>query len=232
MFFDFEERPSDSPMVDKVWRTRSADAGSFTSTAAVQSGIVVSRHQGGLFITFRGPETHASTADFPAEAEWFGIYLSLGAFYPHLPLVGLKDRNDVTLPNATNRSFYIYGSAWDFPTFDNADAFIARLVREGLLAMDPLIGETMAGRTPNLAPRTVQSRFVQATGITKATIHQIERANAAFQMLKDGRRIVDVVFEAGYFDQAHVTRSMRRFFGSTPGEIARDASVTRPPPRQ
>ena len=137
MTWDFEARTSDSPLVDQIWRTYSESAGSFVSTAEVQSGIVIMKHEGKLSITFRGPETRASVAEYPAGAEWLGINFNLGAFYPHLPLTGLRDRNDVILPNATNRSFYIYGSVWDFPGYEDADAFIDRLIREGLLVLRP-----------------------------------------------------------------------------------------------
>jgi AraC-like DNA-binding protein len=33
--------------------------------------------------------------------------------------------------------------------------------------------------------------------------------------------ILDAVHEAGYFDQAHLTRSLKRLIGQTPGQIAR-----------
>jgi len=31
MIFSFEERPSDSPFVERIWRTQSERAGAFTS---------------------------------------------------------------------------------------------------------------------------------------------------------------------------------------------------------
>jgi len=223
MTWDFEARPSDSPLVNQIWRTYSESAGSFISTAAAQSGIVIMKHEGKLSITFRGPETRASVADYPAGAEWLGVNFNLGAFYPHLPLTGLRDRNDLILPNATSRSFYIYGSAWDFPGYEDADAFIDRLIREEVLAFDPLVGAVLDGRARDLSPRTVQSRFLRATGITQVTVKQIERAAEAVAMLERGVSIADTIFEAGYFDQAHLTRSLKRFTGRTPGEIARSS---------
>ena len=35
--FDFDQRLSDSPFVEKVWRTQSERAGTFTSLASAQS---------------------------------------------------------------------------------------------------------------------------------------------------------------------------------------------------
>jgi hypothetical protein len=35
--------------------------------------MAVTRHRGKTFLTLRGPETKATTADCPAEGEWLGI---------------------------------------------------------------------------------------------------------------------------------------------------------------
>ena len=39
--------------------------------------------------------------------------------------------------------------------------------------------------------------------------------------LRAGATIADVVFEAGYHDQPHLTRALRALLGYTPGEVAR-----------
>jgi len=55
--------------------------------------------------------------------------------------------------------------------------------------------------------------------------------------LRDGMSIADVVHLAGYFDQPHLTRSLKYLIGQTPAEIAqqtRQLSLlykTTPPPR-
>jgi len=40
--------------------------------------MVVTRHEGRTSLTVRGPETRATTADFPAYGEWFAIRFKLG----------------------------------------------------------------------------------------------------------------------------------------------------------
>lgn len=52
-------------------------------------------------------------------------------------------------------------------------------------------------------------------------MRQIERARRATLLLQDGLAIADVAHGAGYFDQAHLTRSLGRLVGQTPGQIAR-----------
>jgi methylphosphotriester-DNA--protein-cysteine methyltransferase len=55
--------------------------------------------------------------------------------------------------------------------------------------------------------------------LTHSTIRQIERARHAAVLLRQGLSILDVVYEAGYFDQPHLTRSLKYFIGQTPTQI-------------
>jgi AraC-like DNA-binding protein len=57
------------------------------------------------------------------------------------------------------------------------------------------------------------------TGLTRGTIRQIARARQATLLLRQGISIADATYEAGYYDQAHLTRSLKRFVGLTPSQI-------------
>ena len=70
--------------------------------------------------------------------------------------------------------------------------------------------------------RSAQRRFARATGITSVAYRTIERARYATRLLRQGFTIADVVHEAGYFDQAHLTRSLRKLIGLTPAKVAGD----------
>lgn len=221
MVFTSEARPSDSPLVEKVYRARTVQRGVFISTAASNWEMVITRYQGRTSLTVRGPETKATSADVPPDAEMVGIIFKLGAFMPHLPVRTLRDRNDLTLPEATNQSFWLLGMAWRLPDYENADTFANRLIREGLLAQDPVVDAALKGQPQDLTRRAVQHHFVVATGLTHNTIRQIERAYRAETLLQQGISILDTVYELGYSDQPHLTRSLRRFLGRTPAQIAR-----------
>lgn len=226
MGFALEDaRPANSPFVEMVWRTRSERAGTFTSVAASNWEMVISTSGGRTTITARGPETRVSEADFPADAEFFGIVFKLGAFMPHLPVKTLRDRQDATLPEASSSSFWLHGSVWELPTFENADVFVGRLIRQGILVRDPVVEAAIRGRTPDVSIRSLQYRFLRATGLTHKTIRQIERARRAVSLLERGTPISDAAFELGYFDQAHLTNSLQRFVGRTPAQIARKSTV-------
>ena len=141
-----------------------------------------------------------------------------GAFLPHLPARTLVDAT-LTLPEATSTSFWLGGSAWQFPDYDNADTFADWLVREGLLLREPIVGAALQDQPQDLSLSTIQRRFLRATGVTQSAARQIERARSATLLLQQGVSILDTTFEAGYFDQPHLTRSLKQFIGQTPAQI-------------
>ena len=218
-----EDRPSDSPYVERVWRAHSAGCGSFLSVAEYRSELVVTRHEDRVTVTLRGPETMVTRLSYPAATEWQGIRLKPGAFLPSLPTAELVN-GGVTLPNATNASFWLDGSAWGVPDYDNADTFVAWLVRGGLLVIDPTVPAALRDEPTDASLRTIQRRFLQATGVTRSAARQIERARYAALLLKRGESIADATHEAGYFDQPHLTRSVKRLIGQTPAELLNDRS--------
>jgi len=219
MIFTFDERPSDSSFVERIWRTQSERAGSFSSVAMSHWEMVVTRYKGNTILTVRGPESKATPLHVSlVGAEFFGIRFKLGTLMPHLPASGLVD-GDVNLPDASSKSFWLNGSAWQFPDYDNADTFVDRLVREGLLVRDPVIETALHGQLKDLSIRTVRRHFLRTTGLTQSTIRQIERARYATVLLQQDVSILDAVYKAGYFDQPHLTRSLKYFIGQTPAQI-------------
>ena len=225
MEFVCDVRSANSSFVEMVWHTHSERAGTFTSVAVSNWEMVITTFNGKTMITARGPETKASEADFPADVEFFGITLKLGTLMPHLPIKTLLDRQDATLPETSSHSFWLHGSAWELPTFENADVFVDRLIRQGILMRDPVIEAATQGHTPGMSIRSLQYRFLQATGLPHKTIQQIERARSAVSLLEQGTPILDTALELGYFDQAHLTNSLKRFIGETPAQIAQKSMV-------
>jgi hypothetical protein len=221
MFIVFDDRPSDSPFVERVWTSYSERAGDFLSVASPHWEMVVTRLRGQMYMTVRGPETRATIAECPADGEWVGIRFKFGAFLPDLLPGTMGDRKDVTLAGATMRSFWLNGSAWEFPDFDNAETFVARLARKGLLVRDSVVDGWLRNEPQRLSRRSAQRRILHAGGITRATFRSIARARYATSLLRDGVPILDVVTEAGYYDQPHLCRSLSRLIGQTPAQIAR-----------
>jgi hypothetical protein len=167
IIFD-EDRPSDSPFVERIWRCHSEGAGPFLSIAQSRCELVVTRLYGKITLTVRGPETKATPlGDCPADGEWLGIRFKLGTVLPLLPARTLVNAT-VTLPEATSTSFWLGGSAWQFPDYENADTFVDRLVREGLLVREPVVGAALQGHLNDLSLSTIQRRFLRAIGVTQS----------------------------------------------------------------
>jgi AraC-like DNA-binding protein len=214
-----DERLSDSPFVARIWHSEGERAGPFISMAEIECGMVVTKFRGETIFTLRGPAIKATPAFCPPDAEFFGIQFKPGVFMPNLPAKLVMNRHDINLPEASSKSFWLNGSAWQYPNYENADTFVHRLVRNGLLIYEPIVGAVLQGQPVETSLRTVQRRFLQATGLTHNSIHQINRARYATGLLKQGNSILDVVFEAGYFDQPHLTRALKHYIGLTPAQI-------------
>ncbi|HEX5195259.1 MAG TPA: helix-turn-helix domain-containing protein [Solirubrobacteraceae bacterium] len=223
--FTFEQRAARSPMVEQVWQTRSEPDARFISAAVSHWEMVVTRLSDATEVTVRGPETRATAATIPRDAAFFGIQFSLGTFMPRLPPGPLVDRA-LTLSPATTRSFWLDGFRIEIPAADDVDAFVDRLVRAGVLVHDPIVSAAARGSVQDLSSRSVQRRVARATGLRLGQIRQIRRAQAAVQLLSRGVCAIDAAHRAGYADQAHLTRSLKRFVGQTPSQIAAPAAAS------
>lgn len=218
--FAIDEWGSDSSYVEKVWVTHSETQSAFISIAASLWHMVVTTQRGVTQLTLRGPETRATVTPIPAETQFFGIVFSLGTFMPTTQLASLVD-GAVTLPSATPNSVLLDGSRWEIPTPDNADVFVDRLVRQGLVTRDAVVAESFQDDLEVVSTRTLQRRVARATGLTRSTIRQIVRAERAVEALGTGASPTDTALRLGYADQAHLIRSLKRFIGVTPTQVNR-----------
>lgn len=220
-FFHLQDRASDHPLVERIWRCHPDRGDAFLSIAANSFEMVFTRLREKISLTLRGPETAATLLDCPAEGRWLGIRFKPGTYLrPFFP-GSLRDHRDVTLASATGQSFWLNGSVVESPRFDNAEYLVKRLAKSGILSRDPIVEDTLLRRPRELSLRSAQRRFLRSTGVAYATFRQIERARYATILLREGVPILDVVSRLGYFDQAHLTRSLRRFIGQAPAKVMR-----------
>ncbi|NNG99096.1 AraC family transcriptional regulator [Gordonia araii NBRC 100433] len=128
---------------------------------------------------------------------------------------------DVQLPVASDGSFGFGDFRCAELTFENAETVVSTLVRLGYIVEDDVVGVAVEQPDAGVSRRSVERHFRQATGLSLGQFRQIDRAREATILLRGGASIVDVVAEAGYYDQAHLARSLRRFIGLTATEIRR-----------
>jgi hypothetical protein len=132
------------------------------------------------------------------------------------PVVSL---NNGYVLQGDHRRFAIAGDVFEIPTFDNADTFVARLNKRGLLRSDPRIEAILDGEPIATSARTLQRQFKLATGMTHKRFTMIERARLAADSLRKGEAAQNVVHTFGFYDQAHLINSLREIVGQTPSQL-------------
>jgi len=215
----FEQRDSDSPLVKTVWRAEFARDGELTVTADGTWDIVFGTldHETQCVVT--GPTTRTTTYQYSAGQRALGIQFREGSY-----LSGLPAREVVNATRAVERhsgSFVLGGYRFDVPDFDSVEDFVGRLRDLGILKWDPLVPTALDDRLPAMPARTVQHHFSQTTGISLNRHQQIQRAQRAAELLRTGMDVAAVAQECGYFDQAHLTRSLKQFLDAPPGRLKR-----------
>ena len=216
----YEERLSDSPYIELITHGRTTGEGVSIRPAECHWHLVLVKYQGKPQAIVTGPLRTSGVVNWIEGLEMVWIKFKLGTFIPHLPTRKLLDV-ETPLPEAASNSFWLKGSAWQFPNYENADTFVDRLVRADVLVQDTVVSAALQDQLPEMSSRTVRHRFLQTTGLTQNHIRQYERAQEAARLLRQGVPILDAVFELGYFDQPHLTRSLKQFIGHTPAQLAR-----------
>lgn len=218
MGFIVQERASDSPYIKTITHGFTVGDGSTIRPAECHWHMVFVKYQAEQMPIFVAPLTTSGQVSYTEGAEILWIKFKLGTFMPHLLAKKFLD-SEVVLPEARSDAFCLKGSAWQFPSFENADTFVNKLVREDILAHDSLVHKVLQGHKTNVSPRTIRHRFLQVTGLSHNHIYQIERAQRAADLLRNGLSILDTVHEAGYFDQPHLTRALKQWVGYTPAQL-------------
>ncbi|MFB7366331.1 AraC family transcriptional regulator, partial [Streptomyces hydrogenans] len=167
-----------------------------TSIATSHWELVFWEHEGRVQAAVLGPEPRACPAPVPQDATFFGISFALGTSMPHVP-IGRLVGGSAEIPDVTRRSVWLKGSSWHVPDDDNAEAFVRRMTREGIVDCDPVVPAVLGGTPPDVSERTLQRRFVAATGLTQGAIRQIHRAREAAVLIQDGVPAQDVVHRLG-----------------------------------
>jgi hypothetical protein len=215
-----EERRSDSLYIETVTRGHTVSDGSTIRPAECCWHMVFVRANDRVHPLIVGPLTTAGVASWKEGAEILWIKFKLGTFLPHLPARILLD-GETVLPGAASNAFWLKSSTWQFPDYENVETFVDRLVREEMLVCDPIVTAALEGDPLTTSARTVRHRFLRSTGLTQNHIRQFQRAQRAAALLRQGISILDAVAEAGYFDQSHLTRSLKHWIGHTPLQVMR-----------
>jgi hypothetical protein len=214
----YEDRLSDTPFVETIWRTQAVSDGCDIVSADMCWDMLIVTQEDKIRVSIWGPMTKSAHIPHTEGQEWIGIRFKPGTFIPHLSADKLVNQG-IVLPEATGKSFWLDSSTWECPNYGNVETFVNRLVRGGLLFRDTVVEAALQGYPQDLSLRAIQRRFLRITGLTQRTIRTIERAQQAASLLRSGKTILDTVYEVGYADQQTMTKSLKRLMGLTPAQI-------------
>lgn len=101
------------------------------------------------------------------------------------------------------------------------DPVVSRALR--LLGTGPDEEETIAGiaRSLSISERQLERRFLERVGSSPKRYASLRRFEHAARLLTSDAPLGRIAQDAGYYDQSHFIRELRRFSGMTPGELRR-----------
>jgi len=214
----YQERLSDSPYIELVTHGQTQSVGRTIRPAESHWHMVFVKVNDCFRPIIVGPLSMAGIASWEGEAEIVWVKFKLGTFMPHLPAKNLMNK-ETFLPEAGKHSFWLNSTTWELPTHENVETFVQRLARNDIVRFDPVVKTALEDHPQDVSPRTLRHRFLHTIGLSQNNIRQIERAQRASFLLEQGKTILDTVYEVGYFDQPHMTRSLKQWVGYTPAQI-------------
>lgn len=214
-----KSRKSDNPYIETVWSTESKADGVYLATPDASWDLIIATNPDGSKLAFiTGQATKPQEIPYEKGSSSLVISFAPGAYMPEYPGDTLLDSMEF-LPNFDENHFMLAGHTFEFPTFENIEKLVEKLVTLGILMNDKIVNDVMQGKRAALSERAVQRHFVRTTGMTQKYFDQIHRAQLAVRLLQGGEKPLDVAAEAGYTDQSHLAKSLKKIMHKKPSDI-------------
>lgn len=220
-----ESRPSDSPHILGVTR-REYKGDTDVTVPDCCWDILVIKYKGQTEVVLTGTITHPILLNFPPGTEVMNI-----TFQPNTFLTDFSARRilnqGVSLPSAGKNKVRLGNDIIEIPDFENAEAFVQKLQQIDALKSDKVVDIILSGNQFAASERSLQRHFMETTGLTMKFVQQVQRAQIAVDLLKQGKRIADVAHTLGFTDQAHMTKSLKGIMGVTPAIVQEKAELSK-----
>jgi methylphosphotriester-DNA--protein-cysteine methyltransferase len=113
---------------------------------------------------------------------------------------------------------------WEIWTHDNAEVSRGRLARAGVIARSHATDAAVEGDVDWMSQRSVQRHFRRVTGMTFGSHQQIKGRRSCSRFAEQRSSVLNATFDAGYFDQAHLTRSVKQLIWMTRARLLLEKS--------
>ncbi len=204
----YRELPQRDELVACLW-TRD-EAGPRTHRILPDACVDIVSVAGRLIVAGPATRAHHTTTDAPT----FGVRFRVGAAGVALGLPAAELR-DVSVPLAD-----VWGAAADRIEARDAHELAAAVRRRG--AADPLVRAAATG-TPRerlgIGDRQLRRRFLDAVGYGPKTLERIFRFQRFLGLAQYDTDLARLALDAGYADQAHLTRECTRLAGLPPAQL-------------
>ncbi len=217
-----QTRPVDSPLVESISSVRFTATGQTLMQPDGCWDIAIIKRGDETLVLRTGLTTRPVVYEHEAGDEQLVVTFKPHSFMPLMPGEVMRDVG-VMLEKFGRGEFWIGTDVREIPTFENADVFVERLVRDGIVANNELVASVVDGQPMAMTERTMQRHFLKTTGLTYKHFTLVQRAQQAVAMLQMGRPAVDVALALGFSDQAHMINSLKVIMGQTPKQIVRAA---------
>ena len=215
---DYGYRESGSPHVGVVWWAQIDSDADYVDAAnefwGLSFGVLADGRASAVLI---GPSLEPRALHLKAGERGWGVELAAHVFVRHLDkkvLVGqMRD-----LPT-DGRWFELAGVRLPVPQVDGLEDLVAVLLSQGILRADEDVAAALGGRSVPYSRRSLHRHVVGATGMGRKKVEQLQRARAAYVLLQEGRSLAAAACEAGFADQAHMSRAFTALAGSSPARI-------------
>lgn len=214
----WELRGSTNPEILAVWRAHVDQAADYTDEASEHWGLSFIRRVDSSFAAeLAGPRIESLPIRSRRGESYWGVELAAHVVIPGVDKAVLRGAI-AELPVADDQ-VTIRAHAYPIPGFEELETFVSRLLADGVLVADPDVRRALGGDVAGLSRRSWQRRFRSVTGLRRKEIERLDRSRHAYRLLSEGVPPADVAVAAGYADQAHLTRELRRIRGETPARI-------------
>ena len=218
MSFTYEDKHLDSLYVDKIWHTHTTSDGVFTAGLDGNWDIIISRVDDKVQVTVNGVGKRAVQVPYVAGIDSVGIALKPGVF-----LRDIKGKDIVDSQRTLSKDNVAYvdigGHSFKIPDFDSAEVFVDELISNGILLVNSVVSSLNNDRVNGVSDRSLRRHTMGTTGLSPYFFHQIQRAQHATLLLQQGTPIAQAAIEAGYTDQAHMTKAVKALIGLTPAQV-------------